>query len=101
MSNKTPPKQLKNTLQMLLGSTRRIIRPDFTPKAFNKRPLGAPTGVSKEVVDASNAIRNQEINKEREEEAIAILKKKGFGDKILSNAAVKELVEKITNKKMR
>jgi hypothetical protein len=41
MPNKTP-KQLENTLQRLLGSTRRVFRPEFTPKAYKSRPLGRP-----------------------------------------------------------
>jgi hypothetical protein len=104
--HKTPEK-VDATLSRLIRNTRGIIHPTKTPNMHEPRALGAPTGDSKEVRDACSAIHNPIHNpinnpiqtatmkRKRREEAIAILKEKGFKDKILPELEVEELVDEI------
>jgi hypothetical protein len=104
------PQQLKNTLTFMLGNTRGTMHPTKTNKMYEQKALGAPTSASKEESDARNAINNP-INypiygpissaakkRKRREEAIAILKEKGFADHILPELEVEELVDAILAK---
>jgi hypothetical protein len=92
--NKTP-QQLESTLNQQIRKTRGVIAPECTPKAYEPRALGAPTAVSKEVAGVRNPIHNAIKKRKRMEEAIAMLEKKGFADRILPGLAVEELVDEI------
>jgi hypothetical protein len=83
-----------------------IIKPEKTVKACPKRPLGAPTGQSKVVKDASNAIHNL-INSPIRATAIKRQRKGGghrhaevevFAERSLTDAEVKDEVERILNR---
>ena len=40
---------LQTQLTRLLGKTRGVVKPECTPKKYNPKPIGDPTGKSKEV----------------------------------------------------
>jgi hypothetical protein len=98
------PQQLESTLNKQIGKTRGIIAPEYTPKAYNPRALGAPTGVSKEVQDVRNAIHNPicsaAMKRGRKEQDRAMLAAKGYADLILSDLEVDELVDIIISNPM-
>ena len=51
-------RQAKQALTYQLGRIRNIIRPEFTPKAFTQKSVGAPTAVSVEERAVKNGIWN-------------------------------------------
>ena len=51
-------RQANQALTYQLGRIRNIIRPEFTPKAFTQKSVGAPTAVSVEERAVKNGIWN-------------------------------------------